>query len=215
MASGVTSLRAESLYAAGPLGPTLTMNWTTGSSITGGNEMAKRFAFLLIVAAMLSVAFGGPVAAKQPLRADVALEFVGPGPMPWEGTLTFGDGADAVEYGIRYFSVDTGKPWGDTAKPNHKPLFFGEEWEVWTLGTAGEFVDKVMWGTDRGVGSPNLKAVANGYVTDVNTSADYSAGVIDNSLVGRKIHWSGDVTVIFIPGVGPVPTNFDGPFRIN
>jgi hypothetical protein len=148
----------------------------------------------------------GAVLAKTPLYGEMVLDFVGgvpAGAPTWAGTVEIG----GVTYGMAFFTVGTGKPFGaDHPNQGTKLIFYEEIWEIYGEGEAWDDVDPtiLLSGPDEGVVTvKNLKYRMNGSVEEaVEPFAMW---------VGRNVHMSGDIVW---PAGGP-PVSAPGIFRIN
>jgi hypothetical protein len=168
--------------------------------------MMKRMTVSALIAVLLATVIAVPADAKAPTRGWMDLDFNAGFMKPlatcpqvtWFGDIEI----DGVTYGMWF--QPTGRV--DTGQVFH----FEESWFIYERESGdldGEFTEcetdaVVMRGIDAGIGAPNLKAVANGTVEWVAED-----GGLDTGLIGRNVHWSGQVSDSML--------EFAGPFRVN
>lgn len=168
-------------------------------------QLGMMSSLVIVMTFLMAFALAAPVDAKKPVRGDMDLDFnvgfFGPpalcSEVTWAGSITI----DGVDYGMTFIPTDD-----HFTGPVHH---FEEIWQIHAATfefDGGVFTEcnlpVVMAGLDVGIAAPNLNGVAHGTVEFVDPE-----GPFEDSLMGRRVHWSG---VVSESGV-----QFAGPFRIN
>lgn len=154
--------------------------------------MKRKIFVLLAMMVALSLISLAPASAKKPLVGDMELEFnlefgvagTDFAHITWVGTIDF----DGDVYGMAF--VPTGAK--DVGKVHH----FWEDWFIYPYDADNPFFtfengvltefdpeDPVLWGTDKGVSSPNDKYRMNGSIDGAEDPF--------TEWVGRNVHMSG------------------------
>jgi hypothetical protein len=161
--------------------------------------MKSRLPAVLLAAILLCAGVAAPSSAEAPLVGEMDLQFnLGwPGyqeEIPdWVGTVTI----EGDEYGMAFFLLGTGKPFGDDHLTGNAS-FFGEKWEIYAdlefefdedgVLTVFEPGATVLWGYDRGLVSlKNDKYRMNGSVEEA--AEPFASRLGSNVHMGGTIVW--------------------------